>query len=270
MLDKIGKRTTENSVETSSSETMRTILKSVIRKREYLVGLSQRVDDEIKGWVCRAIPTNVLVKTSKAKIAELMVQVWDVMRVLLPLVRLRREEEHDLQSFLQLMDMIEKSCHRELAEARNIDLNAMTIRSTGEEKNRKYLGSSGFKVDGRRFPGCAMCGHRLIDHPFLNKEKAKNNAVLQAEWEENRCALESFLKGDGPAVVVDGKTVTSVPNPKFEQELIVCHCWQNDVSLFANGRVCALNCYDSKARIQYPAGKCPVCCCHCSFVCTKM
>jgi hypothetical protein len=105
------------------------------------VGLTLRVDDEIKGWVCRAIPTNVLAKTSKAKIAELMVQVWDVMRVFFPLVRLRREEEHDLQTFLELMDMIKKSSHQELVEASKADMNSKTVRLTGRNTFREDSGS---------------------------------------------------------------------------------------------------------------------------------
>ncbi len=66
-----------------------------------------------------------------------------------------------------------------------------------------------------------MCGHRLIDHPFLNKEKAKNNGVLQAKWEENRSALESFLKGNGPAVVVDGLQASKTQEGLSKSSLFV-------------------------------------------------
>ena len=100
-------------------------------------------------------------------------------------------------------------------------------------------------MDQRRFPGCAKCGHQLIDKPFANKDKVKHNAELQAKWEENCSALESC---DGPAVVIDSKTVTSIPNPNFVSELIVCHCCQNQMSSFTNGHVCKMNCYDSKTK----------------------
>ncbi len=55
---------------------------------------------------------------------EHMVGIWDVLEMLLLLVKLGRAEEHDLQSYLQLMDMIENTSHQELAEASNEDQNS--------------------------------------------------------------------------------------------------------------------------------------------------
>jgi hypothetical protein len=74
-----------------------------------------------------AIPQKILAKRTKSKIVEHIVDVWNILHILLPLVKLGRAEEHNLQSYLQLLDAIEKSCHRELAEADNEDRNAKSV-----------------------------------------------------------------------------------------------------------------------------------------------
>ncbi len=54
--------------------------------------------------------------------------------------------------------------------------------------------------------------------------------------------MDNFLKGDSPPVVINGKNVTKIPNPTYESEILVCHCWQNCASKFVGGQKCAWNC----------------------------
>jgi hypothetical protein len=89
-------------------------------------------------------------------------------------------------------------------------------------------------------PGCAKCGHTFIDELHSNKAKVKQNSELQAKW-KSWAAVDNFLKGDGPPVVTDGKTITKIPNPMYESEIIVCNCWQNFASKFVGGQKCVWN-----------------------------
>jgi hypothetical protein len=54
-------------------------------------------------------------------------------------VKLGRAEEHGLQSYLQLLDMIEKSCHQELAEANNEDRNAKSVKILQQERESNFF-----------------------------------------------------------------------------------------------------------------------------------
>jgi hypothetical protein len=128
-----------------------------------------------------AIPKKMIAKTTKSKIVKHMVDVWNILCILLPLVKLGRAEEHNLQSYLQLLDAIEKSCCRELAEADNEDRNAKSVKILQQERERKFKESRGFGVDSCRLPGCAKCGHTLIDEPHSNKAKVKCNSELQTK-----------------------------------------------------------------------------------------
>jgi hypothetical protein len=221
----------------------------------------------ISDMLASAIPQKILAKTTTSKIVKHMVDVWNILHTLLPLVKLGRAEEHDLQSYLQHLDAIEKSCRRELAEADNKDQNAKSVKILQQERERKFKESRGFGVDSCRFHGCAKCGHTLIDEPHSNKAKVKCNFELQMKWKSNRGAVDNFLKGDRPPVVINGKNVTKIPNPTYESEILVCYCWQNCASKFIGGQKCAWNCIVD--GMQYDVGKCPLCVCTCSFVCSK-
>ncbi len=62
-------------------------------------------------------------------------------------MKLGRAEEHNLQSYLQLLDAIEKSCHRELTEGNNKDQNAKSVKILHQERERKFKELRGFGVD---------------------------------------------------------------------------------------------------------------------------
>jgi hypothetical protein len=86
----------------------------------------------ISDILASTIPQQILAKTTKSEIVEHMVDVWNILYILLPLVKLGRAEEHDLQSYLQLLDAIEKSCYRELAEAQRPECEVCQDFATGE------------------------------------------------------------------------------------------------------------------------------------------
>jgi hypothetical protein len=111
-----------------------------------------------------------------------------------------------------------------------------------QETERKFKELHGFGVNSCRFPGCTKCGHTLIDKPHSNKAKVKHNAKLQTKWKSDWGAVDNFLKGDGPPVVINGKNVTKIPNPTYESEILVCHCWKNCASKLVGGQKCAWNC----------------------------
>jgi hypothetical protein len=270
MLDKPAKRTSEDNVQSSSSATMRVMIESVAEKHAYLLGLASQAgkaicfstdQQTISDMLASTIPQRILAKTKKSKIVEHTVDVWKILHILLQLVKLGRAEEHDLQSYLQLLDTIEKSCHWEVIEADSKDRNSKSIKILQQERECKFKGSGGFGVNSCRFPGCAKCGHTLINEPHSNKAKVMHNSELQTKWKAN------FLKGDGPPVVINGKKVTRIPNPTYKSEILVCHCWQNWASKFVGGQKCAWNCVVD--GMQYNVGKCLLCLCTCSFVCSK-
>jgi hypothetical protein len=276
MLNKLVKRTMEDNVQLSSSATMRMMIESVVEKHAYLLGLASRVDktivfsadqQTIYNMLSSTIPQRIFAKTTKSKIFKLIVDVWNILHILLLLRKLGRAEEHNLQSYLQLLDMIEKSCHWELAEAGNKNRNVKSVKILQQERERNFKELCGFGVDSCRFPGCAKCGHTLIDKPYSNKAKVKQNTEIQTKWKSNWGAVDNFLKGDGPLVVINGKNVTKIPNPTYKSEILVCHCWQNCASKFVGGQKCAWNCIVD--GMQYNVGKCLLCLCTCSFICSK-
>jgi hypothetical protein len=134
--------------------------------------------------------------------------------------------------------MIEKSCHRELAEADIEDRNTKPIKIFPRERERNFKELRGFGVNTLRFPGCAKCGHTFIDEPHSNNAKVKQSSELQTKWKSNQEAVDNFLKGGGPPVVIDGKNITKIPNPTYESEIIVCYCWKNCASKFVGAQKC--------------------------------
>ncbi len=95
------------------------------------------------------------------------------------MAKLERAEEHNLQSYLQLLDAIKKSCHWELAEADNEDPNTKSVKILQQERECKFMELHGFGFNSCRVPGYAKCGHTLIDKPHSNKAKVKQNSELQ-------------------------------------------------------------------------------------------
>jgi hypothetical protein len=200
MLDKFTKRSLKDNVQSSLSATMRVMIESVMEKCEYLLGLASQADEtiaftadqqKIYNMLSNATPPRILAMAKKSKITKHMVEVWNILHILLPLVKLGRAEEHNLQSYFQLPDMINKSCCRELAEVDNEDRNAKAIKILPQERERNFKESRGFGVDLHRFPGCAKCGHTFIDKPHSNKAKVKQNSELQAKWKNNQEAVDN-------------------------------------------------------------------------------
>ncbi len=72
-----------------------------------------------------------------------------------------------------------------------------------------------------------------------------------------------------PLLDARGAIFTTLKNPIFGNEILMCYCWQNFNSVIAAGTECIFDCYDRRSKTQYEAGKCPVCLCQFSFVCTK-
>jgi hypothetical protein len=107
-----------------------------------------------------------------------------------------------------------------------------------QERERNFKELCGFGVNSRRFSGCAKCGHTFIDKPHSNRAKVKQNSELQAKWTNNWEAVDIFLKGDGPPIVIVGKNVAKIPNRLLESEIIASHCRQNCASIFVGGQKC--------------------------------
>jgi hypothetical protein len=92
---------------------MRMTIESVVEKHAYLLGLASEVDktivlfanqQTIYNKLSSAIPQRILAKTTKSKFFEHMVDVWNILHILLPLVKFGRVEEHDVgQSALPTM-----------------------------------------------------------------------------------------------------------------------------------------------------------------------
>jgi hypothetical protein len=59
----------------------------------------------IYNMLSSAIPQRILAKMTKSKIVKHIVDVWNNLQYLLPLVKLGRVEEHDLQLYLQLLNI---------------------------------------------------------------------------------------------------------------------------------------------------------------------
>ena len=148
LLNNLVKKSSEVNVQSSLSVTMCVMLESVVQKRAYLLRLASKADDKfiftadkqmIYNMISNAIPQRILAKTSKVKIVEHMVEVWNILLILLSLVKLGRAEEHHTHSYLQLLDMTENSCCQELAEADDEDRNAKSIKISPQERERKFM-----------------------------------------------------------------------------------------------------------------------------------
>jgi hypothetical protein len=97
MLNKLAKRTSEDNVQSSLSTTICVIIESIVEKCAYLLGLASQADkaivfsadqQTISNMLASTIPQKILAKTTKSKIVEHMVDVWNILHILLPLVKL--------------------------------------------------------------------------------------------------------------------------------------------------------------------------------------
>jgi hypothetical protein len=109
-----------------------------------------------------------------------------------------------------------------------------------------------------------------VDEPPSNKDIAQKDKQIQEKLQTDWMKVEEYIKtGLNPLLDAKGAILTTFKNPTFGYEVLMCHCWQTFNSAIAAGTECVFNCYYSRSKIQYEAGKCPVCLCQCSFVCTK-
>jgi hypothetical protein len=280
MLDKAKANASKGNPNASSHEVAKTMLQSVVARRTQLVELGGGLDatmeipnggeeTSIRDLLSRAIPTIIPTKISKISVTVHLVDIWVIMSAVLKTGVLRRTEKHDLQSYLKFMIRIEASSRRELAEADLIDKNAKPYNLPTEEMERLYMSNGGFKPPAQ-FQTCVKCGHNLVDEPAQNKTAVRDNKRVQLQWEKDSTTATNFLQGKGVSLKdKKGNPTTKVANPKYSEEPLMCHCWQQCMSQIAGGYFCIYGCVDPITGKQYEEGQCPVCLCDCAFVCTK-
>ena len=281
MLDKAKANSSKGNPNASSHEIAKTMLHSVVARRTQLIELAGGLDatmeipdgggeTSICNLLSRAIPTSIPTRISKISVAVHMVDIWVIMSTVLKTGVLRRTEKHDLHSYLEFMIRIEASSRRELADADLIDKNSKPYNHPTEEMERLYMSNGGFKPPAQ-FQTCVKCGHNLVDEPAQNKSAMRENKRIQLQWEKDCNTVSNFLQGKGDSLKdKKGNLTTKVANPKFLEEPLMCHCWQQCMSQIAGGYLCVYGCVDQITGKQYEEGQCPVCLCDCAYVCTKM
>ena len=183
----------------------------------------------------RAIPTIIPTKISKISVTVHLVDIWVIMSTVLKTRVLCRTEKHDLQSYLEFMIRIEASSRRELATADLIDKNAKPYNLPTEEMERLYMSNGGFKPPAQ-FQMCVKCGHSLVDEPAQNKSAVRDNKRVQLQWEKDSTTVTNYLQGKGDSLKdKKGNPTTKVANPKYSEEPLMCHCWQQCMSQIAGG-----------------------------------
>jgi hypothetical protein len=211
-----------------------------------------------------AIPINTPpIKTTKSKLCSLMVDVWTVLRPVTVNMSIGRVEMHDLQQYIKLLSRIEMLASRKIHEADNADQNSKTHKLSAHAMDRRYMADQGTRPLSR-LGSCAMCGHLLVDKLPSNKDIACKDKQIQVKWQTDWMKVKEYTKtGLNPLLDAKGAIVTTLKNPTFGNEVLMCHCWQNFNSAIAAGTECVFNCYDSRSKTQYEAGKCPIC--HCQM-----
>ena len=72
----------------------------------------------------------------------------------------------------------------------------------------------------------------IVDEPAKNKSVVRDNKRVQLQWEKNSATVANFLEGKGGSLKYNkGNPTTKVSNPKFSEEPLMCHCWQQCMSL---------------------------------------
>lgn len=279
MQDRLNKNFSQGDPNSTSIETMKSSVGRVVERRVYLLELAGGLDASmeipnageitIKDLLSKVIPIHIPVKITKIKVCQIMTDIWSVLQVVVANVSIRKDASHDLQRYLDLMMRIEATARRAISEADERDKNAKSIKLPGPVMERMYLKGRGTKPQ-HQFLVCAKCGHPLVDEPPFNKDYYRTNKTLEGEWlNMNRQMQEYLVTKCNPLLDKKGAIITALKNPTYQEEVLICHCWHNFQSPIAGGTVCALKCYASKSKKQYPAGKCPACICSCAFVCTK-
>ena len=104
---------------------------------------------------------------------------------------------------------------------------------------RLYLSKGRFKPPVP-FLLCAKCGHNLVDKPAKNKSAVRIYTKVQLQWEKDSTTVANFIQSKGVFLKDNkGNPTTKVPNPKFSEEPLVCHCWQQCMSRIAGGGISA-------------------------------
>jgi hypothetical protein len=280
MQDRLNANASKTNVESSSTETLRSILDKVIECRGVLIKMACDVDHameiagdgervEIAELLRKSVPFSVPKKLSKSKICEMLVIAWAVISGIVANSILGREATHQLEPYLSMMSRVESTSRRAITEAEDVNKNTKSIKLTGRDRNRMMLEDRASKPI-HAYSLCAMCGHSLVDEPFCNRENARLNKSIREAWAKDHAQHEEYIKsGRNPLVDKNGKVIAKHKNPTLLPEILVCHCWHNTNESFVGGRRCHLNCYDAKTKTQYKPGTCPVCKCLCHFACSK-
>ena len=246
MLDKAKANASKGNPNASSHEVAKTMLHSVVARRTQLIELAGGLDatmeipdggggTSICDLLSRAIPTIIPTKISKISVTVHLVDIWVIMSTVLKTRVLCRTEKHDLQSYLEFMIRIEASSRRELATADLIDKNAKPYNLPTEEMERLYMSNGGFKPPAQ-FQTCVKCGHSLVDEPAQNKSAVRDNKRVQLQWEKDSTTVTNYLQGKGDSLKdKKGNPTTKVANPKYSEEPLMCHCWQQCMSQIAGG-----------------------------------
>ncbi len=109
-----------------------------------------------------------------------------------------------------------------------------------------------------RLGSCAMCGHLLVDELPSSKNIACKDKQSLEKWQTDWMKVEvNIVTGLNPLLDAKGAIVTTLKNPIFGNEVLMCHCWQNFNSAIVAGTECVFSCYNSRSKTQYEAGKCP-------------
>jgi hypothetical protein len=167
-----------------------------------------------------------------------------------------------------MMEKLEGNVMLLIEHAEEVDQNSKSLKIADKMMNCNHFESGSFKVDNKLYPSCPKCNHTLLNLPKENKDIAKSNDKLQAEYMKDKKKLDNFLLyGDSP-LRKDGKELGKIDPPKLKDLIIMCKCWRNKHASYVGGLICALLCKDSMSGKQYKVGQCPASICSCTFVFT--
>lgn len=277
MEEQLKKRQHDSDPCSFKSDQLHSILSRLVANRSVFINHAKKLDKGIslddgstlanlvRGRVDVSIPN----KVSGKNLAEKLCKSWGVIRYILKHKPFSRAELHELQTYIEIMERVERFCREQIfISSKRAKGDGKTIKLKGEQATRLYLKGGGTKPNQLQFPDCACCNHGLVDEPKENKKASKDNEKISKESADNHKVFLAWKNSNGPPLMVGGKIVTEWKTPKMKDLLLVCHCGQNHHSNVVGASKCILKCYDKKTRTQYPDGECPVCKCDCRFVCT--
>jgi hypothetical protein len=113
MQDKLNANLSKGNFDSSSVKTLRTIFKSIVKNRAYLLELAEKLDatTEIQGeggevtiqdLLAREIPIFITLKTTQSKVCELMVGMWLVLQAVIANVTLHRDATYQLEISIEM------------------------------------------------------------------------------------------------------------------------------------------------------------------------